>query len=298
MEINGKSFQLCNSISEEEAIGLDSRNYQANIKYDGERIMAVKTKGDVILVNRRGNICNLQFQEVVEELKTLKEDYIIDGEIISLNDDFTALQRRALTKNPSKIIALQTEIPVKYMVFDIVSKDNDTCYYTDLKDRIELLKSLFKDTTFKHIELAEYLPIKAMLKKAREQNREGIIVKNMWASYIASRNDHFQKLKFFEETDIKVTKYTQNPRGIRVEDDQGNACQVAGDKSIDVKREIEDKGYAEITIQFLERTAEGRFRFPSFRELKKQPITLNFGVIEQGEKPSETNTPKHIEVKQ
>ena len=51
--INKKDFMLCGKITEEEIETLEG-NWKANIKYDGERTIAVKQGEDVFLINRRG----------------------------------------------------------------------------------------------------------------------------------------------------------------------------------------------------------------------------------------------------
>jgi len=94
-------FQLCNSINEEEALKLDSKDYQANFKFDGCRIIAVVLDGEPIMFNRNGRICNFNFREVEAELKLLP-NCILDGEIISIDDNFERLQSRVLTQNIAK----------------------------------------------------------------------------------------------------------------------------------------------------------------------------------------------------
>ena len=37
----------------------------------------------------------------------------------------------------------------------------------------------------------------------------------------------------------------------------------------EVRKAIQEHGYCDITIQYLEKTKEGRLRFPSFKEVKK-----------------------------
>jgi len=268
--ITKNCFQLCNSITEQEALQINhsdikEASYLANIKFDGCRIISIKESDDIILLNRRGHICNKSFPEILEQLKTIKENFIIDGEIISLNDDFTQLQKRALTKDIHKIKKLVQEIPVKYMLFDILKfADKEVTSYQQT-NRIELLKE-FKG--LKHIEIAEFKPIAEMIKQAKAEDRDGIIVKDMTATYHGDRNDNWRKCKFFEEENIKVIKYTENPKGIRAEDDKGNAVQIAGEQSKEVKEAINKNGFAEIIIQFLEKTEDNRYRFPSFRGLK------------------------------
>ena len=122
-----KLFMLCQSTNEPQALGFDEKRYLSNIKYDGENIMAIVINNSVILGNRRGKICNIHFREVVAELEALKlGDCIINGEIISLDDDFNKLMQRAMTKTMSKIINLEKTNPVKFMVFDILkNQDKD-----------------------------------------------------------------------------------------------------------------------------------------------------------------------------
>lgn len=260
-------FQLCNSIDEEQALKLDSEDYQANYKFDGERIIAIVIDNDVILVNRRGGICNFHFKEVVEDLKKLK-NCIIDGEIISFDDDFNKLQRRGHTKNKLKMKELEKEIPVKYMVFDCLKREDRDIRQTPLKSRLVELQGLFNNLSFTNVELVEYKPISEMLVTAKAKDKEGLIIKDMYANYESKRTDNWKKLKFWCEGTIKVIKYSENPKGIRAEDSLGNAVQIAGEQSNEVKDLIDKQGEVEICIQYLEKTAENRFRFPSYRGLK------------------------------
>lgn len=263
-----KEFMLCQKTTEEESENLSETDYQAQIKYDGERIIAVVIDNEAILINRRGKICNLHFQEIVEDLKVLP-NCIIDGEIISLDDDFSKLMKRAMTKTPSKFKQLQIDVPVKYMVFDVLGIGKATNKINlPLRNRINDLNILFNGLEFKHTEIAKYDTIKNMLIQARAEKREGIIVKNLNGKYEGRRSENWKKLKFFQETTLIVTSYKSNPKGIRVEDDKGNACQIAGEQHNEVKDKIDSTGQAEIYIQYLTKNADThRYRFPSFRGL-------------------------------
>jgi ATP-dependent DNA ligase len=261
--ITEKDFMLCESINEEEALKLDDNN-TSNIKFDGNRLIAVVINHDAILVNRHGRICNFNFREVAEDLKPLN-DCIIDGEIISLEDDFTKLQRRAGTKNTAKLIQLEKEIPIKFMVFDVLRQDNTITTNKPLRERIEILKQIFEGKALKHTELAEYKPIKEMLEIAKKQDREGIIVKDLNAVYENKRSNGWKKLKFFLEDTMKAIKYEVNPKGITVEDDKGNRVAVLGEQSTAIRQQIDTTGEVEIYVQFLEKTPDNRYRFPSYR---------------------------------
>jgi len=278
MTIKSEDFQLCESITEEEAKLLNEKDTSSNLKFDGVRVIAVVQNGQTALVGRRG-IYPFQFKEVTEDMGKMPNG-IYDGEIISHCDTFNKIQRRAGTRDRRKQEELRKEIPAKYMVFDILNLKGQSLTSKPLRERIEILKKVFeefdKEVTNKKpsgglitIEMAEYKPINEMLKKAHEEDREGIIVKNLNSPYEHKRSKGWLKCKFFLETTIKICRYTENPKGIRVEDKFGNACQVAGEQSIEVKHLLDTQKEVEINIQYLEKTVEGRFRFPSYRGLVK-----------------------------
>ena len=271
-----KIFMLANSTNEEEALKLNDKDYTANIKYDGIRILAVIIDNEVILVNRRGKICNFHFEEIVEDLKEIKDtNCIIDGELISVDDDFTKLQSRAMTKTASKIKELTKTIPLKYMVFDILKIDTKELFSTKLKDRIIELENLFMGKKFKHTEMAKYKPIAEMLEQAKAEKREGIMVKDLNGLYESKRTDNMLKVKFWCEVDIIFDKYIPNPSGIKVISKDGLIhLQVAGQQqSLKVKEIIDNKGYCEITIQYLTKNEQtGKVRFPSFKRITNEEI--------------------------
>ena len=260
-------FMLCKSLEEKDInkwFDLDLKyyktEYKANIKYDGERIIAIIKDGEVTLVNRRGNIKNSNFKEVVESLKGLP-NCILDGEVITYCDTFNKLLKRSLTKDKFKQQQLQKEIPVKYMVFDILQFKNEWIVDKELKDRLGFLKDI-------PVLSVEYGEIREVYEKAKEEDREGIIIKSMNSKYEQKRSFDWLKCKFFKETTLSVTKYTTNNAGIRVEDEDGNVVQVSGLQHKAVKEEIDKGGGCKIEVQYLEKTKKERLRNPSFRGIK------------------------------
>ena len=265
-----KIFMLANSTNEEVALKFNEDEYVANIKFDGERILAVIIDEDVILLNRRGKICNFHFEEIVEDLKKIKTNCIIDGELISVDDDFTKLQSRAMTKNPSKIKELTKTIPLTYMAFDVVKVEDKELFNMPLKDRIVELDNIMIGIEFEHTKVAKNKPIKEMLEQAKIEKREGIMVKKLSGTYESKRSDNWLKLKFWNEIDIIFDKYTPNPNGIKVTSkDNLIEVQVAGvDNSKEVKDLIDKNGEAELTIQYLTKNpVTQKLRFPSYKKV-------------------------------
>jgi ATP-dependent DNA ligase len=261
-----KDFMLCHSTNEEEALKLDTNKWKANFKWDGERIIAIIDKGQVLLLNRRGFFKNEQFREVVAGLRTLP-DCILDGEVISTDNNFNRLQSRAGTQDRGKLEILEKTIPVEYQIFDMLTADGKSITAEPLRSRLERLNALGIDNPC--LKICLYGDIKTLLEEAKTKNMEGIIVKNMDARYESRRSHNWLKLKLWKEAEIEITSYAINNAGIRAEDKDGNAVQIAGSQSEPIKTLLNTQGRCTIYVQYLEKTVKGRMRFPSFRGLKK-----------------------------
>jgi len=274
MDKVGDILMLCESIQEpSELASLDRSKWKANIKYDGERVGIVKKGSEVMLFNRRSNILNYKFNEVVEAVKKIPFDFLIDTEIINIDNsvggNFNLLSRRALTKDKSKIALLEKEIPVKAIVFDIISFSGKSYMNEPLSYRMEVLNDLMKFNTSESLEVVKFEEIDSCLKRVVEGEGEGIVIKKMDSCYESRRSKSWCKHKLFHETTITITGFTENPAGIRATDNQDNAVQISGNQSTEVKQILQSVGYASINVQYLTKSKEGRMRFPSFRGLVK-----------------------------
>ena len=94
-------------------------------KYDGIRVQAHVTPGRVSLFSRTLNDVAASYPEVVAALGELPGSYILDGEIIAERDGrvlpFRDLQARLQRKDVSP--ELLAEVPVRYVVFDVLAHD-------------------------------------------------------------------------------------------------------------------------------------------------------------------------------
>jgi len=261
-----KIFALCESITKVEALKLNCEKYKAQQKYDGVRCMAyVDYDGEVILINRSINNITNKFKEIVKELSLFCE-CVLDGEIISSDGNFNTLQTRAGLSKQDKIDSSKVEC--YFMAFDILKIGDENLIMKPLKERYKILCDLIKPLQFKLIKIAEFGEIKEMLIKAKENNGEGIVIKDINSFYERRRSKSWLKCKFFQEGYLKVSAYTINNAGIRATDDENNCLQIAGHNGQIVKNLIDTQGYCEICIQYLTESDEGRKRFISYRSLK------------------------------
>src|SRR5215467_4281299 len=105
------------------------------IKVDGYRALAVKSRIGLTLFSRRKKSFNRQFPNIVEALADLPEGTVVDGEVVAIDDtgrpDFNLLQN--FRAEASRI---------HYYVFDLLCWNDRDVTGLPLIERRELLKSL------------------------------------------------------------------------------------------------------------------------------------------------------------
>jgi bifunctional non-homologous end joining protein LigD len=120
----------------ETANPFDDKNWLFEIKWDGYRAITEKTKNNILLYSRNGLNFLDKYPVVANELKNIKEDVIIDGEIVVLNDegqpDFQLLQH--YSENQDR--------PIQYYIFDILKLNSHDTKGLSLLERKELLQKI------------------------------------------------------------------------------------------------------------------------------------------------------------
>jgi DNA ligase-1 len=118
---------------------------QVEDKYDGIRAQAHISNGRVRLFSRTLDDITDSFPELIPSLAAFSEDVILDGEILAWRDaqalPFSQLQQRLGRKRVSE--SLTREVPVAYVAFDILYTGNELVIEQPLRERSELLDSLF-----------------------------------------------------------------------------------------------------------------------------------------------------------
>ena len=228
-------------------------------KYDGIRCIAIINNGEVTLNSRSGRKINNQFLEIVDDLKKIEGNHILDGEICC--ETFSITQSRNQTENKLKTKLLRKKYPANYYVFDYVC--NKTLFWRGR----ELSYKIFQRYNFEFVNrVTSSTDLKEMWEKAERENWEGIIIKDLDSYYKNDRSSKWKKIKRIKCEDIKVTSYSVNPAGVRCETDKGIAVQVSGSSSLSVKNDIDKKGYCLIEINFLNKTKQNKYRQPTFKK--------------------------------
>ena len=117
-------------------------------KYDGIRAQAHISRGEVRIFSRTRDEITESFPELPLALAGLPKDAILDGEIVAWNSGearalpFSTLQQRLGRKKVSA--KLMGEVPVAYLVFDMLYADGEILLDRPLRDRAKVLDELMK----------------------------------------------------------------------------------------------------------------------------------------------------------
>ncbi|MEO5783156.1 MAG: non-homologous end-joining DNA ligase, partial [Ginsengibacter sp.] len=187
----------------------DDNNWLYEIKWDGYRAIAELENKDVKLYSRNGITFENSYPIVVQELKKIKDNVVLDGEIVVLNDeghpDFQLLQH----------YESNTHRPINYCVFDILSVNGYSTCELPLIQRKELLKDVIKkNEVIKYSDHIEENGI-AFFKASTRNNLEGIMAKKADSQYyIGKRTNEWLKIKNHKTQEAIITGYT-DPGGAR-----------------------------------------------------------------------------------
>lgn len=176
-------------------------------KYDGIRAQMHKFGQEVRLFSRKLADVTNSFPELVNAARVTKSipspdiDFILDGEVLAFQNGkplhFQQLQKRLRRKNITEQI--MTDIPLVYIVFDIMYFNQEHTYKKSARERKEILFNIIFEepiikSDYKVVDSEE--KIIAMYEKSREIGHEGLILKDLDTQYHpGKRGRHWIKLK-------------------------------------------------------------------------------------------------------
>lgn len=130
----------------------DSKDWVFEIKFDGYRVISKIFKGSIELVSRNYLSFNELFPQIRKELKKIKRDVVLDGEVVILDDDgipeFQLIQNYKRTREGN----------IVYYVFDILWYENENIEQHTLLERKKLLQKILPKSDL--IQYSEHIPEK------------------------------------------------------------------------------------------------------------------------------------------
>jgi DNA ligase 1 len=143
-------FMLASPVeSSEEALSY-FQNASVEDKYDGIRAQAHVSGGEVRIFSRTRDEITESFPELPRALAGLRKEAILDGEIIGWDSGEAGVQARALPFSTlqqrlgrKKVSAkLLRDVPVAYLVFDVLYVDGELLLDRPLRERARILDNL------------------------------------------------------------------------------------------------------------------------------------------------------------
>lgn len=196
-------------LAKETREAFDNKDWLFEIKWDGYRAIAEVNQGKIALYSRNGLNFQLTYPVVVEQLKKIKGEVVLDGEIIVLNDegqpDFQLLQ----------LYSENQDRPIQYQVFDLLKLNGHDTTSLPLIERKELLQKIIPQNEV--IKYSDHIIEngKSFFQVTKDEHLEGIMAKKMDSEYYpGKRTTGWLKIKHHTTLEAIIAGYTQ-PAGAR-----------------------------------------------------------------------------------
>jgi bifunctional non-homologous end joining protein LigD len=188
----------------------NDENWLFEIKWDGYRVLSFVDKAKVQLYSRNKNSFNSLFPSVVEELKNLNAQVILDGEVVVVDKNGKSSFEQLASFQRNQTGALT------YFIFDILFYDGQDLRSLPLMERKERLKKLLANFNSLQIRYNDHVEEKGIefFKKAVKSKLEGIIGKNKQSVYVSKRSSEWVKIKTALRQEALIGGFTR-PKGGR-----------------------------------------------------------------------------------
>lgn len=176
-------------------------NWIAQIKWDGVRMLTYYDGRSVRLINRRLRERTDQYPEFSDIARFCKaSSVILDGEMIAFDSSrpsFHEIMKRDALQKKQAISRAVKEIPVTYMVFDILLLNGVDMTAKPLLERQQILKTIISPQP--DVQVVQNFPDAAGLYEVMKQHRmEGIVCKDLTSTYLIKGKDkRWQKKKIY-----------------------------------------------------------------------------------------------------
>lgn len=205
-----KDYPVMEPVKRDEVLQSDDFIYQ--VKWDGVRMLAGVSGGDVTLLNKRGHVRTIQYPELQSLPGLIDADSaVLDGEIVVLKNgkpSFPSVMQRDLAGNPSTINLLTRSLPIAYMVFDLLHLNGQDLRGKALLERIALLANLFSEQDYLY-QVQSFSEGNLLFAAVQKTGLEGIVAKRKRSLYIPGKQHRdWYKIKYLRTQKCLVGGYT------------------------------------------------------------------------------------------
>ncbi|WP_407873331.1 ATP-dependent DNA ligase [Paenibacillus melissococcoides] len=194
-------------------------------KFDGHRAILTHSNGQTHIYTRHNNECYRQYPELLSV--PFGEDMILDGEIVCIDPagavDFEAVMTRFQASRSDTITRLVEQLPVTYVVFDILNYRGKDLRGLSLMKRKQLLANV--EIPNSRIRLVPFIESagEALFSEICQRKMEGIVCKKKESKYVGRKSKMWLKVINWTYVDVWITGYRKDEFGwiAAVEDGSG-----------------------------------------------------------------------------
>src|SRR3990167_2662295 len=271
-------FSLCEDFNENKL----PLNGIIEIKEDGGLIRWTGTE----LISRRGEIVTKRFPDVIP---FLPKDCALDMEMcvfgswepIRASKFENGYKKRCLLKNSKSIELCSIDYPCTAYVFDCLSwkgKDLRNLPFSERRKYLEKIGTIKDDDDTPRVIVAEQYPMSSFdeLKRLIDKHKlEGVVVKDLDASYSGKRSFSMMKWKNYKDAVFKIlrTEKTDDDGFVAYVELQNGEEQrvVINDRSLQVKATVSG---ASLKVGYLNLTDDGKLRQPFTKDVIEPLVAI------------------------
>jgi bifunctional non-homologous end joining protein LigD len=220
------------------------------MKWDGIRAIAVVDKRDpaaptVQLISRNGIDMSVTYPELTAlAAATNATTAVFDGEIVALNSknrpDFGRLQKRMKLTKPADVERARKQVPVNFMLFDVLALDGDPLTESSYDDRRQALESSVRSKgaiqvppAFSAEGKTDAEVLHDALASSLELGLEGVMAKKREADYLpGGRSSSWIKLKHHLAQEVVIVGWRPG-KGRRADSVGSLLMAVPGDNGLE-----------------------------------------------------------------
>ena len=219
LEARGMQPMLCADVpSATPADAEDLLNRQGwlyELKLDGVRVVADRHQGEVALWSRRGPAVTQNYPEIARAVRALPGTrLVLDGEIVAFDGSgrpsFARVARR-IHARAADVWQLSHEVPVSYVVFDLLAVGDWDLRDLPLRKRKELLARIVRGKGF--VRSLDHFDDQGqpLFEFCRRERLEGVVAKRADSSYRAGprRSGDWVKVKCHRDAEFVVVGLTR-----------------------------------------------------------------------------------------
>lgn len=188
----------------------DNEEWLFETKWDGYRAIAYKNGEKISLVSRNQLSYNKLFDQIVEDLKNIPDDVILDGEVVIL--DSKGISRFQLLQNYQNT----HKGTLYYFVFDILYHNGHDLRNMPLVQRKEALKKILASSNCSQVRYSDHIENRGIVffREAQKLQLEGIMGKKKDSTYSTVRSSNWIKIKTKQSQEAVIGGFTK-PKGSR-----------------------------------------------------------------------------------